>query len=234
MSGRAPSNGYLCEHFHKPTSAPVKRVAESTVRRLSMYLRLLERFESTGQVTVSSDELASQGGTTSAQVRKDLSLFGSFGKRGMGYSVPELTAELRSILGLGRRWQVVIVGAGKIGTALAQYRGFRQRGFDTIAVYDNDPDVVDRAWGDLVVRHVDRFEEDARELTPDIAVLAIPAENAQPLVDRIVRAGVKAIMSFVPAQLQVPSDVSLKSVNMAMELEGLSYWLTNRDEGGAL
>ena len=211
----------------------MKRVADSTVRRLSMYLRLLERFESTGQLTVSSDELARQGGTTSAQVRKDLSLFGSFGKRGMGYSVPELAEELRSILGLGRRWEVVIVGAGKIGTALAQYRGFRQRGFDIIAVYDNDPAVVGRAWGDLVVRHVDRLEADARERLPDIAVLAIPAENAQPLVDRIVRAGVKAIMSFAPAQLQVPPDVSLKSVNMAMELEGLSYWLTNRDENGA-
>ena len=211
----------------------MKRVADSTVRRLSMYLRLLERFESTGQLTVSSDELARQGGTTSAQVRKDLSLFGSFGKRGMGYAVPELTAELRSILGLGRRWEVVIVGAGKIGTALAQYRGFRQRGFDIIAVYDNDPAVVGRAWGDLVVRHVDLLESDARERPPDIAVLAIPAENAQPLVDRIVGAGIKAIMSFAPAQLQVPPDVSLKSVNMAMELEGLSYWLTNRDENGA-
>ena len=212
---------------------PVKRVADSTVRRLSMYLRLLEGFESTGQLTVSSEELARQGGTTSAQVRKDLSLFGSFGKRGMGYSVPELTAELRSILGLGRRWQVVIVGAGKIGTALAQYRGFRQRGFDIIAVYDNDPSVVGRAWGELVVRHVDLLEDDARAQLPDIAVLATPAEHAQPLVDRIVRAGVKAIMSFAPAQLQVPPDVSLKSVNMAMELEGLSYWLTNRDENGS-
>jgi redox-sensing transcriptional repressor len=207
----------------------LKRVADSTVRRLSMYLRLLEWFESTGQVTVSSDELAKQAGTTSAQVRKDLSFFGSFGKRGMGYSVPELASELRSILGLERRWRVAIVGAGKIGAALAQYRGFGQRGFDIVAVYDVDPAVVGRAWGDLTVRHADRLEDDARALAPDIAVLAIPADDAQPLVDRLVAVGIKAIMSFVPAQLQVPADVSLKTVNMAMELEGLSYWLTNRD-----
>jgi redox-sensing transcriptional repressor len=194
-----------------------------------MYLRLLERFESTGQVTVSSDELAKQAGTTSAQVRKDLSFFGSFGKRGMGYAVPELASELRTILGLGRRWRVVIVGAGKIGAALAQYRGFGLRGFDIVAVYDVDAAVVGRAWGDLTVRHVDGLEADVHELAPDIAVLAIPADDAQPLVDRLVDAGIKAIMSFVPAQLQVPPDVSLKTVNMAMELEGLSYWLTNRD-----
>jgi redox-sensing transcriptional repressor len=194
-----------------------------------MYLRLLERFESTGQVTVSSDELAKQAGTTSAQVRKDLSFFGSFGKRGMGYEVPELASELRTILGLGRRWRVVIVGAGKIGAALAQYRGFGLRGFDIVAVYDVDAAVVGRAWGDLTVRHVDRLEADVHELAPDIAVLAIPADDAQPLVDRLVGAGIKAIMSFVPAQLQVPPDVALKTVNMAMELEGLSYWLTNRD-----
>ena len=199
-----------------------------------MYLRLLERFESTGQLTVSSDELASQAGTTSAQVRKDLSFFGSFGKRGMGYAVPELAAALRDILGLGRRWRVAIVGAGKIGAALAQYRGFGQRGFDIVAVYDNDPAAVGRAWGDLVVRHIDRLEADARDRLPDIVVLAIPADDAQAVVDRVVGAGVRAIMSFVPAQLHVPSDVSLKNVNMAMELEGLSYWLTNRDENGAV
>ena len=194
-----------------------------------MYLRLLERFESSGQHTISSDQLASQGGTTSAQVRKDLSFFGSFGKRGLGYSVPELASQIREILGLGRRWRVSIIGAGKIGAALAQYRGFGQRGFDIVAVYDNDPAVVGRRWGDLTVRDIARLETDVRAEPPDIAVLAIPAENAQAVVDRVVAAGVKAILSFVPAQLQVPPDVALKTVNMAMELEGLSYWLTNRE-----
>ena len=113
-----------------------KRIADSTVRRLSAYLRFLEDFESRGLETISSDELAQRGGTTSAQVRKDLSFFGSFGKRGLGYSVPELAGRLREILGLGREWKVIIIGAGKIGAALAQYRGFRQRGFQILAAYD--------------------------------------------------------------------------------------------------
>jgi len=213
--------------FTSPTTH-VKRIAESTVRRLSMYLRLLERCESAGQQTISSEELASQGGTTSAQVRKDLSVFGSFGRRGLGYSVGELAAEIREILGLRRRWRVVIIGAGKIGAALAQYSGFRQRGFDVVAVYDVHPDVIGRSWGDdLTVRDVALLEHDLAASRPDIAVLTIPAENAQAVVDRVVRTGVKAVLSFVPTQLQVPPDVTVKTVNMAMELEGLSYWLTN-------
>src|SRR5215212_11413619 len=114
----------------------VKRIADSTVRRLSAYLRFLEDFEGRGLSTISSDELARRGGTTSAQVRKDLSFFGSFGKRGLGYSVPELAGRLREILGLSREWRVVIIGAGKIGAALSRYRGFAERGFIVIAVYD--------------------------------------------------------------------------------------------------
>src|ERR1051325_9243677 len=125
---------------------PVRRIADSTVRRLSLSLRFLEDSAQRGLVTISSDELARRGGTTSAQVRKDLSFFGSFGKRGLGYSVPELTDSLREILGLRRDWQVIIVGAGKIGTALAQYKGFRQRGFRVIAVYDRDPKKAGPQW----------------------------------------------------------------------------------------
>src|SRR3954467_4497916 len=120
------------------------RIPESTVRRLSLYLRALEAFEEQGTGTVSSEELASRGGTTSAQVRKDLSFFGSFGKRGLGYAVPELATALRDILGLGRPWGGGIIGAGKIGAALAQYRGFRQRGFAIVAAYDTNPDKIGR------------------------------------------------------------------------------------------
>src|SRR5919112_4337101 len=143
--------------MNSQASSSVKRIADSTVRRLSAYLRFLEDFENRGLSTVSSEELAQQGGTTSAQVRKDLSFFGSFGKRGLGYSVPELAGQLREILGLGRTWKVAVVGAGKIGSALVQYHGFRQRGFDVVAVYDNDPAVVGRRWNGLVVRDVREF-----------------------------------------------------------------------------
>lgn len=207
----------------------VKRIAESTVRRLSIYLRFLEEFEDRGLSTVSSEELARRGGTTSAQVRKDLSFFGSFGKRGLGYSVPELSAALREILGLGREWRVVIVGAGKIGAALAQYRGFRQRGYNIIAVYDANRDKIGRSLEGIEIRDMARFESDVAAERPEIAVIAIPGEEAQAVLDRIVRTGIKAVLNFAPVQLHAPADVTVKAVNMAMELEGLSFALTNRD-----
>lgn len=207
----------------------VKRIADSTVRRLSAYLRFLEDFEHRGLTTISSEELAKRGGTTSAQVRKDLSFFGSFGKRGLGYSVPELAGRLREILGLGKEWRVIIVGAGKIGAALAQYRGFRQRGFNILAAYDNNPEKVGRRLEGIQVRDIGQLERDIQREHPDIVVLTVPAEEAQSLVDRVVQSGVKAILNFAPTQLHAPSDVSVKTVNMAMELEGLSFALTNRE-----
>jgi len=210
-------------------AASVKRIAESTVRRLSIYLRFLEEFEVRGASTVSSEELARRGGTTSAQVRKDLSFFGSFGKRGLGYSVPELSTALRDILGLGREWQVVIIGAGKIGAALAQYRGFRQRGYNIIAVYDSNPEKIGRSLEGIEIRDMSRFEADVAADHPEIAVIAIPADGAQVVLDRIVRTGIKAVLNFAPVQLHAPADVTVKAVNMAMELEGLSFALTNRE-----
>ncbi len=207
----------------------MKRIAESTVRRLSIYLRFLEEFEARGLATISSDALAARGGTTSAQVRKDLSFFGSFGKRGLGYSVPELTRRLREILGLGRDWRVIIIGAGKIGAALAQYAGFRQRGFHIVNVYDSDPAKIGRRVDGFVVRDIARLEQDAAGDDIQIAVLAVPGEAAQPVVDRVIDSGIRAIMNFAPVQLQIPEHVALKTVNMAMELEGLSFALTNRD-----
>ena len=208
---------------------PVKRIADSTVRRLSAYLRLLESSEARGLATISSEELASRGGTTSAQVRKDLSFFGSFGKRGLGYSVPELAGRLREILGLERDWQVIIIGAGKIGAALAQYRGFRQRGFNILAAYDNNPEKIGKKLEGIPVRDIAQLERDIQRDSPDIVVLTVPSEEAQQVVDSIVQAGVKAILNFAPTQLHAPADVSVKTVNMAMELEGLSFALTNRD-----
>ncbi|HXT15563.1 MAG TPA: redox-sensing transcriptional repressor Rex [Gemmatimonadaceae bacterium] len=207
----------------------MKRIADSTVRRLSAYLRFLEDFEQRGLSTISSEELAKRGGTTSAQVRKDLSFFGSFGKRGLGYSVPELAGRLREILGLGKEWRVVIVGAGKIGAALVQYRGFRQRGFNILAAYDNNPEKVGRKLEGIPVRDIDQLERDIPREHPDIVVLTVPGDQAQRVVDRVVKLGVKAILNFAPTQLQAPADVAVKTVNMAMELEGLSFALTNRD-----
>jgi redox-sensing transcriptional repressor len=206
----------------------MRKISESTVRRLSLYLRFLEQFAAQGHTTISSAELARRGGTTSAQVRKDLSFFGSFGKRGLGYSVPELAARIRDILGLRRTYRVVLVGAGRIGSALIQYPGFRQRGFQVSAIYDKDTKKIGSGWNGLVVRDVRQLESDLAREPTDIAIVVTPAEAAQDVADRLVRAGVKAILNFAPLQLVVPADVVVKSVNMALELETLSFALANR------
>jgi redox-sensing transcriptional repressor len=206
----------------------MRKVAESTIRRLSLYLRFLEEFEEQGTDTISSEALASRGGTTSAQVRKDLSFFGSFGKRGLGYAVPELAGRLREILGLGRRYRVAMIGAGKIGSALVQYRGFRQRGFDIVAIFDTDPNKIGRQWNGLAVQDIASLETELGRQPVDMAVLVTPAEAAQAVADRLVRLGVRAILNFAPLQLAVPNDVVVKTVNLALELETLSYALTNR------
>jgi redox-sensing transcriptional repressor len=206
----------------------MRHIAESTVRRLSLYLRFLEEFEQEGAATVSSAALAQRGGTTSAQVRKDLSFFGSFGKRGLGYSVPELAAKLRDILGLQRAYEVAVIGAGKIGSALVSYRGFATRGFNVRWVFDRDRSKVGAMWNGLEVRDLAHLERDLAERPPEIAILAIPADGAQAVVERLVAIGVRAILNFAPVQLAVPDHVAVKNVNMALELETLSYALRNR------
>ena len=206
----------------------MRKVAESTVRRLSFYLRFLEEFEEQGIDTVSSGALASRGGTSSAQVRKDLSFFGSFGKRGLGYPVPELADRMREILGLKRRYRVGMIGAGKIGSALVQYRGFQQRGFDIVAIFDSDPSKIGRQWNSLTVQDIATLEKEVGRQPLDMAVLVVPPDVAQAVTDRLIALGVKAILNFAPVQLAVPDDVVVKTVNLALELETLSYALANR------
>jgi len=190
-------------------------------------LSFLEELEQHGDATVSSDVLARLGGTTSAQVRKDLSIFGSFGKRGLGYFVPELTASLREILGLGRDWHVCIVGAGKIGLALAQYPGFREKGFHVSALYDTSPAKVGTRLDSIPVRDIDRLAADAAVEHFDIGVIAVPAEGAQGVADAMVAAGIKAIMNFAPVQISVPPEIATRTVNMGLEFEALSFALAN-------
>lgn len=204
----------------------MKKISESAVRRLSLYARFLQEAEDRGLPTISSEDLARRGGTTSAQVRKDLSLFGSFGKRGFGYSVPELLRRTREILGLTRSWRVGLVGAGKIGSALFSYRDFQGRGFHIVEVFDSDPEKIGKRWGDLRVRPDAEMEEALRDGGIEIAILAVPAEAAQGVVDRIVAAGVRAVLNFAPTRLRVPPDVSLRHVDMTVELEGLAYAIT--------
>jgi redox-sensing transcriptional repressor len=204
-----------------------KAVPESTVGRLSMYLRLLSELDDGGVATISSEDLARRSGTTAAQVRKDFSFFGTFGKRGMGYSVGELRTSLRSILGLERPWRVALVGAGKIGGALFAYQDLRRQGFNIEAVFDVDERKVGQRWNGLVVRPDAELEPSLVDDEIDIVIVAVPSDAAQGVVDRVVAAGVRAILNFAPTKLHVPAGVTLKNVNMAVEMEGLSFALAN-------
>jgi redox-sensing transcriptional repressor len=206
-----------------------RKISDSAVRRLAIYLRFLEEFGSQGQTTVSSGALAARAGTTSAQVRKDLSFFGSFGKRGLGYEVQALTAQLRQILGLGRRYRVMIVGAGRLAGALVQFNGFRERGFDIVAVVDRDDGRIGQRVGGRVVENVADLETIVTRESVDMGIIVTPADPAQEVVDRLVAAGVTAILNFAPVQLQVPPGVDVKNVNLAVELETLSYRIAHRE-----
>ena len=205
----------------------MRHVPPSSVRRLSLYVRSLEELERGGVPTVSSRELAEQVGTTSAQVRKDLSYFGSFGVRGLGYAVPELLERLRAILGLDRAWGVAIIGAGRIGLALAQYSNFRKKGFHVRAVFDKDAAKIGQPWGDAVICDIAELSAVIEEQGIDIVILATPQDATQAVADRVVAAGVRAILNFAPVQLEVPDGVEVNNVNMVPELESLSFGLLN-------
>jgi redox-sensing transcriptional repressor len=207
-------------------------VSESTVRRLSLYLRTLERLEAEGTETVASGELADRAGTTAAQVRKDLSSFGSFGTRGLGYRVAPLHARIREILGLTRDWRVVLVGAGRIGSALFAYPHFRERGFRIVAILDNDPARIGGEWEGVRVRSADDLEQVLAGEAAEILILAVPAGAAQVLAERAAVAGVRGILNFAPVRLRVPPEVEVNNVNLAVELEALSHALVLAEAGG--
>jgi redox-sensing transcriptional repressor len=205
-----------------------RRIPASTIRRLSHYLRSLEDIEGEGRETVSSEELADRGQTTAAQVRKDLSHFGSFGKRGLGYQVDQLRARLRQILGVDRLWRVALVGAGRIGLALFEYPAFKTRGYECVAIIDVDPEKIGRTWGDVTIRGPDEFEATVRDLDVELVILAVPATAAQEMATRAVAAGVKGLLNFAPIRLNVPPSVPVEDVNLVMELEALSFAITQK------
>ena len=204
------------------------RIPDATVRRLSLYLRFLEDFGRLGVSSVASGALAERGGTTAAQVRKDLSHLGSYGKRGLGYSVAELTEVLRGVLGVDCTWRVALLGAGRIGTALFEYEPFRRRGFNITTVIDNDPCKVGTRLGAIRVRGPQELEDALCEDRIDLVIVAVPAPVAQEMVDRVVAAGIKAVLNYAPVQLRLPGDVALRNVSMLVELESLSYALARR------
>ena len=201
-------------------------VSELTTNRLSVYLRCLNVLESAGVRTVSSQTLAEQFRLNAAQIRKDLAYFGEFGVRGVGYYVKELRRHLRQILGVDQRVPVAIVGAGNLGLALADYPGFRAEGFEIVALFDASRDKIGRrSRGGVVIHDMRRLRSVVRRSRVKIAVIAVPAGSAQAVVNAVVAAGVKAILNFSPGTLKVPPDVKLKSVDLTVSLESLSFYL---------
>ncbi|MGH7539949.1 MAG: redox-sensing transcriptional repressor Rex [Gemmatimonadota bacterium] len=204
-----------------------RRISDSAVRRLSLYLRFLRELRRQGVELVSSRELADRTGATSAQVRKDLSLFGSFGKRGRGYAVAALADTLEKILGLGRSWRVCVVGVGKIGTALLGYRDLARRGFDVVAAFDVEPAKVGRTVFDVPVFPFDEVDRVVRDRRVEIAIITTPPEAAQEVASRLARAGVGAILNFAPVELAASAALTVRTMDVVLELEGLSYVLAS-------
>ena len=201
-----------------------RHIPEATVARLPVYLRSLLEVAAAGTATISSETLAEMAGVNAAKVRKDLSYLGSFGTRGVGYDVQYLLFEMSSELGLNQEWPVLIVGVGNLGHALANYRGFGERGFPVAALIDADPARVGERLGELVVHGIDELDEVVRTHGIGIGVIATPPGAAQEVADRLVAAGVRAILNFAPAMVTVPDDVSLRKVDLAVELQILSFY----------
>jgi redox-sensing transcriptional repressor len=203
----------------------IDRASASTVTRLSSYYRLLGEFERESIETISSERLAERGGVTSAQVRKDLSFFGNFGRRGLGYNVRALRGQLAEILGLTRRWSVALVGAGNLGQALFAYKEFQKQGFFIEHVFDVDPAKVGQTWDSVRIATIAELPQRAAEGGIDIAIVAVPVQAAQGVADAVVKAGIRAILNFAPGTIVVPDGVSLRNVDLSIAMESLSYAL---------
>ena len=201
-----------------------RSIPEATVGRLPVYLRALVDLAESGVTTVSSESLAAAAGVNSAKVRKDLSHLGSYGTRGVGYDVAYLIHQIRRELGLTQHWSIVIVGVGNLGHALANYRGFGERGFRVAALVDADADKLGERVGGLDVRHVDDLPELVRAHDIAIGVIATPATAVQDVADRLVAAGVRSFLNFAPATISVPPGVSVRKVDLAVELQILAFY----------
>jgi redox-sensing transcriptional repressor len=210
-----------------------EQVSELTTNRLSVYLRCLSALEEAGVRTISSQSLAEQFHLNAAQIRKDLAYFGEFGVRGVGYYVRDLKRHLRQILGLDRRLRVAIMGAGNLGLALADYPGFRDEGFEISALFDNLREKVgQQSRGGVPIHDIHDLKKVVRKDGIRIAVIAVPAPSAQHVLNLVVAAGIKAVLNFSPGTLEVPPDVKLKSVDLTVSLENLSFFLAQADAEG--
>jgi redox-sensing transcriptional repressor len=208
-------------------------IPEVVINRLPLYARALAELAARGEQVVSSQTLGEMLEVTPAQIRKDLSYFGRFGKQGRGYNVQLLLAKLREILGLDRQWRVIVVGVGRLGQAIVEYGGFEPQGFHIVAAFDADPALVGKEVGRVRIRSVDELDEFLRREPVDIGIVAVPARVAQEVVDRLVAAGVRAILNYAPTTAHVPPDVSIRHIDPVLAMQSMTYHLKQRQSSSA-
>ena len=202
-----------------------EKIPDIIITRLPVYLRALQHMADNGIKTTSSQELGESVGISAAQIRKDISQFGEFGKQGTGYSIPYLLDKLREILKVDRLWDVIIVGAGDMGHALARYQGFANRGFNVVMIFDNDKNKIGQKIGDLTVEDTADMAEKVKSSGIKIAMLTIPASVAQETTDQLVKAGIKAVLNYAPISLTVPENVKVQYIDPATQLQKMTYYL---------
>ncbi len=200
-------------------------IPEVVILRLPLYMRVLAQLQEEHVEVVSSKDLGQRLKVTPAQIRKDLSYFGRFGKQGRGYNVAYLHKELMSVLGLDRTWNTAVIGIGRLGRAIISYPGFRPQGFNVVAAFDSDPRQVGTTVADLTVRDTKELEESLKALDIEIAIVAVPSVRSQQVVDRLVAYGIKAILNYAPTQTHVPSDVKVRNIDPVLALQTLTYHL---------
>ncbi len=211
--------------YNQFATMKVEKISELTTNRLSVYLRCLNELSAKGIKTVSSEDLAKRFHLNSAQIRKDLAYFGEFGVRGVGYYVETLRQDLTKILGLDNEHRVCIIGSGRLGTALADYYEYSQTNFSVVALFDTDKAKIGKTLGKVKIYDIKKLAEVVEKEGIDVAVIAVPAQFAQGILDLVTSAGIKAVMNFAPIPLKVENDVKLKSVDLTISLESLSYFL---------
>lgn len=201
------------------------KIPDIVVGRLPKYLQALLYLQQAGHETTSSQQLGEKVSISAAQIRKDLSLFGEFGKQGTGYSIPFLIEQVQTILNLNRQWDVALIGAGDLGHAIIRYRGFATSGFHIVLAFDKDPEKVGRKLGDLIIQGIEDMEQQIRAANVQVAMLTVPASEAQETADTLIRAGVRAILNYAPITLSVPEGVHVESVEPILQLQHMAYYL---------
>ncbi|MCO5200653.1 MAG: redox-sensing transcriptional repressor Rex [Chloroflexi bacterium] len=207
-------------------------IPEVVINRLPVYARALAELAARGETVVSSQALGELLDVTPAQIRKDLSYFGRFGKQGRGYNVASLLNKLREILGIDRQWRLCLVGVGRLGQAIAEYGGFGPQGFEIVAAFDASPDVVGRQVGGVTIHDIEELDTFLRHARVDIGIVAVPASAAQGVVDKLVEAGIRAILNYAPITAHVPRDVSIRHIDPVLAMQSMTFYIKRAEPGG--